>query len=85
MNLMGDANIISVSIPMMIFGKTAYRYGVTAKIREVKENIKILKSIASEMIKKRSEEIAKGKISNNPSDIIEALHRERERIEKSGE
>jgi hypothetical protein len=56
MNLMDDANDISASPLVMLLGKKAFSFGgISPKIRDILGRIKILKSIASNIIAKRIE------------------------------
>ena len=54
-NLIGEANLVSVSPLVLFLGKYAFKLGVTPSIRRVSEGIDIFRAIARKFVDKRVE------------------------------
>jgi hypothetical protein len=82
---MNDANDISMSPLVVLLGKKAFAFGgITPKIRDILGRIRILKSIASNIIAKRTEEVSKGIKSSTCSDIVENLIKAEQKEKQKG-
>lgn len=58
---------------MVLMGKFAWNLGLTKKIREVKENVAIMRKKAEEIIEARTQEVMASPRSDKCTDIIQAL------------
>lgn len=56
-DMINDAAVLRRSIPILLFGRLPYEYGLTKHFRHVKEQVAIFRGIAKEIIEKRSTEI----------------------------
>lgn len=65
-----EASILALSPLMVFMGRIAWKLGLTAQIREAKDNVRLMRQKAVEIIKKRSEEVASAPLNSNCSDII---------------
>lgn len=54
---MSNAAEISLNPLLLIFGKFAWKMGLSKTIREVKESIKIMRTISKRILKQRTEEV----------------------------
>lgn len=79
--MINDAALVSISPIILLFGKFAFKYGITKHIRNVKKSIAIFQAIAEEMIQKRIDEVNKEKIPDRFTDIIQSLVHEKKAME----
>lgn len=54
---MSNAAEISLNPLLLIFGKFAWKMGLSKTIREVKESINIMRTISKRILKQRTEEV----------------------------